>query len=174
VVADKRALAARKRKLSSAFDKFDKLFGEGPSDSHTPNDYGSHLDDLIIAQEEARRARRRRELEMESVLFYIDKKGHGFHDSICKYCELPFSHTYLAVAYCSERCRSAKLMELGIEYNIDGKTDHERWNCWGKGWMPKVIGPEAYEAIKMLESDYMEEENTPQSLPSLPEAEDGN
>lgn len=175
MATNRRSLAARKRKLASAFDKFDAIFGESAgSDSHKPDDYGSHLDDLIIAQEEARRARVRRELEMEAVLFYIDKKGLGFQDSVCAYCNLPFSHTYLSVAYCSERCRAAKLKEIGIEYNLTGKNDHERWNAYGKGWMPKIIGPAAYEAIKRLENDCMEEESTDPTLPSPLEAVDDN
>lgn len=171
MATNRRARATAKRKLSNAFNSFDfALAPEEREDSHSPADLGNHLDDMIDAKEEAARAKYRRELEMEAVLFYIEKKGHGFQDSICSYCELPFAHTYLGVAYCSEQCRAARLHELGIAYNINGKTEHERWNINNKGWMPKIIGPEAYQAIKMQAPDYKEEETTPPIPASLPEA----
>lgn len=164
----------RKKKLQNAFAAFDKYFENEGGDSHSPEDLGNHLDDMLIAQEESRRAALRRDLEMEAVLFYIEKGRLGFKDSICKYCGLGFSHTYLSVAYCSERCRAARLNELGIPYNLDAKPEHERWNAYGKGWLPKVIGPIAYEAIKKLENDCTEEENIHQSLPSHLEVDDEN
>lgn len=176
MVADKRGISARRRKLKNAFDKFDALFGdvgEGSS-SHKPDNYGSHLDDLLIAQEEARRAKFRQDMELESVIFFIENKGLGFQSAECKWCGSTFTHTYIGVGYCSERCRAAKLNELGIEYNINGKMDHERWNCKGKGWMPKIIGTYALEAIKTLELDCTEEADTDPTLPSPREVEPDN
>lgn len=91
----------------------------------------------------------RKQIEAESVLFYIRTEGKGFIAKNCanKKCGLPFLHTYTAVDYCSEECRAWVLAEHGIIWNFHRKTDSLRWNVYDKGYVPKVIGPGATAAL---------------------------
>lgn len=86
-------------------------------------------------------------IEAESVLFYIATKGKGFEQKTCKRCGGLFLHTYSAVDYCSDDCRAFALADHGIIWNFDRKTDSDRWNAKGKGYIPKVIGVEATQAL---------------------------
>ncbi|HEY9262910.1 hypothetical protein [Chitinophaga sp.] len=92
----------------------------------------------------------RKEIEAESVLFYIEVKGKGFNSKNCKNpnCSQPFLHTYQAVDYCSDECRAWALAQLGIVWNFHRKTDAQRWNVYNKGYVPKVIGVEATSALE--------------------------
>lgn len=91
----------------------------------------------------------RRQIEAESVLFYIETKGRDFKSKKCKDedCNRPFLHTYWAVEYCSEECRAYALAKKGIVWNIDRRSDSQRWDIKGKGYVPKVIGPAATDAL---------------------------
>lgn len=86
-------------------------------------------------------------IEAESVLFYIETKGKGFENKTCKHCKGLFLHTYSAVAYCSDDCRAYALAENGIIWNFERKRDSDRWNAKGQGYVPKVIGVEATQAL---------------------------
>lgn len=86
-------------------------------------------------------------IEAESVLFYIETKGKGFEQKTCKHCDGLFLHTYSAVAYCSDDCRAYALAENGIIWNFERKRDSDRWNAKGQGYVPKVIGVEATQAL---------------------------
>lgn len=91
-------------------------------------------------------AKLKRELEAESVLFFIEMRGSGlkhFKDRLCKWCKTPFAHTYMGVGYCSDRCRKEAIEAVGGSYNPEGKSMHERWG----GRIRKVIGPEAKEML---------------------------
>jgi hypothetical protein len=103
----------------------------------------------IPTPEQSAEAGLRRQLEAESVLYYVQGKGAGFKDKICKECELPFSSTYVAVQYCSELCRANALERLGIDWNPVGRTDSERWG----NKIPKIVGPAALEAAKKVIED---------------------
>src|SRR5687768_15729746 len=74
----------------------------------------------------------RREIEAESVLFYIRTKGQGFVSKNCSnpHCAQPFLHTYHAVDYCSDACRAWALAQVGIIWNFERKNDSARWNCY--------------------------------------------
>lgn len=89
----------------------------------------------------------RKSLEAESVLFYIQSKGKGFSQKSCTYCKGLFLHTYFNVAYCSDNCRANALAEHGIIWNSQRQNDSDRWNIKNKGFVPKVIGTEATEAL---------------------------
>lgn len=91
----------------------------------------------------------RRQIEAESVLFYIRTEGKGFVSKNCAApnCGLPFLHTYHAVDYCSEQCRAWALAQYGIVWNFHRKTDSLRWNVYNKGYVPKVIGAAATSAL---------------------------
>jgi hypothetical protein len=115
---------------------------------------GINLETLNIpTPEQSQEAMVRRQIEAESVLAYVATKGAGFKDKVCKECELPFSSTYHAVAYCSENCRASALERVGIPWNPHGKTDLERWG----GKVPKTIGPQATkrakEAVEKMATD---------------------
>jgi hypothetical protein len=92
----------------------------------------------------------RKEIEAESVLFYIKTQGKGFVSKNCANptCGLPFLHTYHAVDYCSEACRAWALAQHGIIWNFHRKSDSARWNVNNKGHVPKIIGSAATEALK--------------------------
>lgn len=106
---------------------------------------GINLNDISIpTPEQGLQAQYRRQLEAESVLFYVETRGAGFTDRECKECGLPFSSTHLAVAYCGDVCRQRALDKLGIAWNPYGKSDTERWD----GRIPKVIPPKALQAAK--------------------------
>jgi hypothetical protein len=96
----------------------------------------------------------RHSIEAESVIFYIETKGKGFSAKTCKHCGLAFLHTYQAVQYCSDACRSWALASMGLIWNYHRKRDSDRWNAKGKGYVPKVIGPEATAALVEAGHDY--------------------
>jgi|SRR5690606_23037252 len=124
----------------------------------------------------------RKEIEAESVLFYIETKGAGFQQKVCKNpnCSGLFLHTYSAVNYCSDECRAWALAEVGIIWNFNRRTLSQRWNAKGKGYVPKVIGVEATAAL--IEAGHLEideEEYVPEvpydpnfTLDSLKEQQD--
>lgn len=91
----------------------------------------------------------RRQIEAESVLFYIETQGQDFISKNCNNpnCARPFLHTYRAVDYCSEDCRAWALAQVGIVWNFHRKTDSQRWNVNNKGYVPKIIGVEATAAL---------------------------
>ena len=92
----------------------------------------------------------RHQIDAESVLFYIETKGKGFIGKNCKnkHCGKPFLHTYQAVDYCSEDCRAYALAEMGIIWNFHRRSDSARWNVYNKGYVPKIIGVAATEALE--------------------------
>lgn len=98
----------------------------------------------------------RKQLEAESVLYFVEVRGAGFKEKPCKECGEMFAHPYqAAVAYCGELCRANSCAKLGIDWNPTGRTDIERWG----GKIPKVLSPEALKAAKEAAS----------KLPPLPE-----
>ncbi len=100
----------------------------------------------------------RREIEAESVLFYIETKGVGFQQKVCANpnCVGLFLHTYSAVNYCSDECRAWALAEKGLIWNFHRRSLNERWNAKGKRYVPKIIGAEATAAL--VEAGYVEPE----------------
>lgn len=120
---------------------------------------GINLDNLleqVPLTEIGEEAQIRHEIEAESVLFYIETKGAGFQQKVCKNpnCEGLFLHTYSAVDYCSDSCRAWALAEVGIIWNFHRRTLSERWNAKGKRYVPKIIGAEATAAL--VEAGYAE------------------
>jgi hypothetical protein len=131
-----------KNKRKSEMDRFLKLAQKA----------GIDIDQLMAelpSTEIGSEAVERRSIEAESVLFYIQTRGKGFQEKVCKNseCRKLFLHTYEAVAYCSEQCRADALAEYGIGWNFERKSDAERWNVKGKGFVPKIIGSEATAAL---------------------------
>jgi hypothetical protein len=103
-------------------------------------------------------------LEAESTIYYVSVRGKGFTDKICKQCDEPFTTTYRAVNYCSELCRYKSLAEIGIAWNVNGKTDLERWG----GRIPKVLGPQAFKAaLEAVERQIAQEEAEDAAAPSV-------
>jgi hypothetical protein len=125
-------LRALAKKLGMGEDAIDRVIEEVPSTELGPE------------------AAIRREIEAESVLFYIRTKGQGFSSKNCANpnCAQPFLHTYHAVDYCSDECRAWALAQAGIIWNFDRKTDSARWNCYNKGYVPKIIGAGATAALE--------------------------
>lgn len=82
--------------------------------------------------------------EAEAVLAYVEKPS-DFRTKNCKICLERFSHSYGAVAYCSDRCRAKALAEIGISWNPDKKPE-ERWEFQE----PPLVVPK--EAQKVLDS----------------------
>lgn len=120
---------------------------------------GLNLDNLleqIPLTEMGEEAQVRREIEAESVLFYIETRGAGFQQKACANpnCQGLFLHTFSAVNYCSDECRAWALAEVGIIWNFNRKPLSERWNAKGKGYVPKIIGVEATAAL--VGSGYVE------------------
>lgn len=145
----------------------------------------SLLEDIPLTEIGAE-AVERRSVEAESVLFYIETQGKGFVSKNCRNCGLPFLHTYFAVDYCSEDCRAYALAEKGIIWNFHRRTDAMRWNVYNKGYVPKIIGAGATEALKQsdnlhtnlpTEDEVFEEtEETPEielPLQGIPEGSSG-
>jgi hypothetical protein len=114
----------------------------------------SYEDTLKRLEREKQQAAQRVNLEAESVLFFIDTKGHNFQEKMCRQCKKLFATTYLSVSCCSEVCRYKSLIAEGIVWNLTGKTDAERWN----GRIPKTLSPEAYKAAMEAVERKMEEE----------------
>lgn len=98
----------------------------------------------------------RKEIEAESVLFYIETKGAGFEQKVCKNpnCQGLFLHTFSAVDFCSDACRAWALAEVGIIWNFNNRSLSQRWNAKGKGYVPKIIGVEATAAL--VQAGYVE------------------
>ncbi|MFF5977042.1 hypothetical protein ACFY7C_36680 [Streptomyces sp. NPDC012769] len=132
----------RKKNYKNDIDRLAKLAAK----------LGMNIDNLmdeVPLTEIGEEAVTRRQIEAESVLFYIENKGKGFSAKNCKNpnCSQPFLHTYQAVDYCSETCRAWALAQYGIIWNFDRKTDSARWNINHKGYVPKIIGAAATEAL---------------------------
>jgi hypothetical protein len=89
----------------------------------------------------------RHSIEAESVLFYIHTRGRDFEAKLCACCKMPFLHTYRAVAYCSDDCRAEALARYNIVWNASRRSDDLRWNFKNKGYVPKVIGAAATQAL---------------------------
>lgn len=120
---------------------------------------GINIDNLleeVPLTEIGEEAQIRHEIEAESVIFYIETKGVGFQQKVCKNkdCEGLFLHTYSAVNYCSDNCRAQALSEYGIIWNFHKRPMSQRWNAKGKGYVPKIIGVEATAAL--VEAGYVE------------------
>lgn len=120
---------------------------------------GINIDNLleeVPLTEIGEEAQIRYEIEAESALFYIETKGAGFQQKVCKNkdCEGLFLHTYSAVNYCSDNCRAQALSEYGIIWNFHKRSMSQRWNAKGKGYVPKIIGVEATAAL--VEAGYVE------------------
>lgn len=120
---------------------------------------GMNLDNLleeIPLTDIGEEAQIRSEIESESVLFYIETKGAGFQQKVCKNpnCSGLFLHTFSAVNFCSDTCRAWALAEVGIIWNFNRRPLSQRWNAKGKGYVPKIIGVEATAAL--VESGYVE------------------
>ncbi|MFE1145185.1 hypothetical protein [Streptomyces rochei] len=118
---------------------------------------GINIDNLleeVPLTEIGQEAQIRHEIEAESVIFYIESKGSGFKDALCKYCGGLFLHTFIGVSYCSDNCRAQKLSEYGIIWNFHKRPMSQRWNAKGKGYVPKIIGVEATAAL--VEAGYVE------------------
>jgi hypothetical protein len=139
----------RKRTHKNDLDRLGKLTAK----------LGINLDNLleeVPLTEIGEEAQIRSQIEAESVLFYIETKGAGFQQKVCKNpnCEGLFLHTYSAVDYCSDSCRAWALAEVGIIWNFNRKPMSQRWNAQGKGYVPKIIGVEA--AAALVEAGYVE------------------
>lgn len=135
------------RKKKNELDRISKLAAK----------LGMNIDNLmeeVPLTEVGEGAILRRELEAESVLFYVETKGKGFKEQLCAHCGGLFLHTYVGVKYCSEECRAFVLAELGIIWNFHRRRDSDRWNCKGKGYVPKIIGVGATAAL--VEAGYVE------------------
>jgi hypothetical protein len=120
---------------------------------------GINVDNLleqVPLTEIGEEAQLRHEIEAESVIFYIETKGAGFQQKVCKNpnCGGLFLHTYSAVNYCSEDCRAWALAQVGIIWNFHRRPLSERWNAKGKRYVPKIIGVEATAAL--VEAGYVE------------------
>jgi hypothetical protein len=167
----------RKTTQKNELDRLAKLAGK----------LGINVDNLLESiplTEIGEEAVIRKEIEAESVLFYIETKGAGFQQKVCKNpnCQGLFLHTYSAVDYCSDDCRAFALAELGIIWNFHRRSLSERWNAKGKNYVPKIIGVEATAAL--LGADYLEvdeEEYVPEvpydpnfSLDNLKEQQDAS
>lgn len=118
-------------------------------------------------------AKLKKELEAESVLFFIERRGSGvnhFKDQLCKWCKEPFMHTAMGVAYCSDSCRKLACDAVGIIYNPEGKTQFERWGYR----IRKVIGVDATEMLaEWIDVNpnvrlKFEEEPEPEPVPEQP------
>lgn len=148
---------------------------------------GINIDNLleqVPLTEIGEEAQVRKEIEAESVLFYIETKGAGFEQKVCKNpnCQGLFLHTFSAVEYCSDACRAWALAEVGIIWNFNNRPLSQRWNAKGKGYVPKIIGVEATAAL--AQAGYVEideEEYVPEvpydpnfSLSDLKETQDVN
>lgn len=148
----------RKKSVKNDIDRLAKL----------AKTLGMNLDNLLEhfpLTEVGPDAKVRRELEAEDVLFYIETKGKGFEQSVCKNpnCEGLFLHTYSPVSYCSDGCRAWALAEKGIIWNFHRRPLHERWNAKGKGYVPRIISAEATAAL--VQAGYVdidEEEYVPE------------
>lgn len=126
-----------------------ELIKSGSKFGHSDNMVVSASEKAAVIKQDLKMAAERAELEAESVLYYVEVRGKGFHDKICKSCGQPFASTYLAVAFCSNACRAVEIAKSGVVWNLYGKTDLERWG----GRIPKVIGPNAYiAALQAVES----------------------
>lgn len=165
----------RKKSQKNDLDRLGKLASK----------LGINLDNLleeVPLTEVGEEAQIRYEIEAESVLFYIETKGAGFQQKVCKNpnCQGLFLHTYSAVDYCSDSCRAWALAEVGIIWNFNRKSMSQRWNAKGKGYVPKIIGVEATAAL--VEAGHLEideEEYVPEvpydpnfSLDNLKEQQD--
>lgn len=120
---------------------------------------GMNIDNVLEAvplTEIGEEAQIRNEIEAESVLFYIETKGAGFQQKVCKNpnCGGLFLHTFSAVNYCSDDCRAWALAEVGIIWNFHRRSLSQRWNAKGKGYVPKIIGVEATAAL--VEAGYVD------------------
>lgn len=153
----------RKRKKNNDVDRLAKLAAAAGID------FDKLLEEVPLT-EIGPEAVERASLEAESTLFYIQGKGKGFQQKNCGYCKGLFLHTYFNVAYCSDNCRSNALAEQGIIWNPDRRPDHERWNIKNKGYVPKIIGPEATEAL--IESGNFHGEVPEQFLPTYDEVQE--
>jgi hypothetical protein len=120
---------------------------------------GINVDNLleqVPLTEIGEEAKIRHEIEAESVIFYIETKGAGFEQKVCKNpnCQGLFLHTYSAVDYCSDSCRAWVLAQHGIIWNFHRRSLSQRWNAKGKGYVPKIIGVEATAAL--VEAGYVD------------------
>lgn len=139
----------RKKNQKNEMDRLNLLAGK----------LGINLDNLleeVPMTEVGQDAVLRKEIEAESVIFYIETKGVGFQQKVCKNpnCNGLFLHTYSAVNYCSDACRAWKLAELGIIWNFHRRSLSRRWNAKGKGYVPKIISVEATAAL--VEAGYVD------------------
>lgn len=75
--------------------------------------------------------------QAEAALAY--SSGHGFIRKDCQECGLKFAHTPGAVAYCSDTCRAAALLKIGIKWH----WDKDRASRWAPVEEPLVVPPEA-------------------------------
>lgn len=142
-------MAQRKKNRKNELDRIAKLAAK----------LGINVDNLleqVPLTEIGEDAQIRYEIEAESVLFYIETKGKGFEQKICKnpHCGGLFLHTFSAVNYCSDACRAWALAEVGIIWNFNRRPLSQRWNAKGKGYVPKIIGVEATAAL--VEAGYVE------------------
>lgn len=132
------------------------------------NTLGINIDNLleeVPLTEIGEEAQIRHEIEAESVIFYIETKGAGFQQKVCKNCEGLFLHTYSAVNYCSDKCRAEALAEYGIIWNFHRRPMSQRWNAKGKGYVPKIIGVEATAALFSSEHVEIDEDKYVPEVP---------
>lgn len=151
------------RKKKNELDRLAKLAGK----------LGMNIDNLleqVPLTEIGPEAQIRKEIEAESVIFFIETKGAGFQQKVCKNptCQGLFLHTYSAVDYCSDECRAWRLAELGIIWNFHRRSLSERWNAKGKNYVPKIIGVEATAALVEAELLEIDEEAYVKEVPYDP------
>ncbi|MGS2592257.1 hypothetical protein [Streptomyces hebeiensis] len=157
-----RKLMARKSKHKNDLDRLAKLSAKLGIDVDALLEQVSLTDvghDAVV----------RKQLEAESVLYYVETKGKNFSARKCKGCGEDFLFTHFRVSYCSENCRAQALADLGIIWNPHRKSDGSRWNIKGKGLIPKVISSSATAALvesgnihtefpETIEDDFEDEE----------------
>lgn len=134
---------------------------------------GINIDNLleeVPLTEIGEEAQIRREIEAESVIFYIETKGKGFQQKLCANpdCGGLFLHTFSGVNYCSDKCRAEVLAEHGIIWNFHKRPMAERWNAKGKRYVPKIIGVEATAALVEAGWLGMDEEKYVREVPYDP------
>jgi len=104
---------------------------------------------IVEKQTEFEALKDNRDLEAESVIFYIETKGDQaiWKRRVCKMCGSKFLSSYTGVSLCTNECRKDYFASKGMFWNPVGKTEAERWG----GTIPRVIGPEATKALQGIE-----------------------
>lgn len=104
--------------------------------------------------------------EAEAVLAYYEDSS-TFAEKMCKYCEQVFAVNRGCVAYCSDKCRTKALADIGIDWD-SAKPVEERWALYQGSKQtaePLTVPPSALAVLKSQRPPDAEKEYQGDSLP---------